>query len=51
MFIFVRKASGKKLAQESPANADMVIGVYPTHHYRYASGYLEEVTYLMKWGW
>lgn len=23
----VRKASGKKLAQESPANADMVIGV------------------------
>ena len=37
----VRKASGKKLAQESPANADMVIGV-PNSSLSAASGYAEE---------
>ncbi len=38
----VRKASGKKLAQESPVNADMVIGV-PNSSLSAASGYAEEI--------
>lgn len=38
----VRKASGKRLAQESPAQADMVIGV-PNSSLSAASGYAEEL--------
>lgn len=38
----VRKVSGKKLAQESPAQADMVIGV-PNSSLSAASGYAEEI--------
>lgn len=37
----VRKASGKKLAQENPVEADMVIGV-PNSSLSAASGYAEE---------
>ena len=38
----VRKASGKRLAQESPVEADMVIGV-PNSSLSAASGYAEEI--------
>ena len=38
----VRKASGKRLAQENPAKADMVIGV-PNSSLSAASGYAEEI--------
>ena len=38
----VRKVSGEKLAQESPAQADMVIGV-PNSSLSAASGYAEEI--------
>ena len=39
----------EKLAQESPANADMVIGV-PNSSLSPQVG-IKKVTYLMKWGW
>ena len=42
----VRKVSGKKLAQESPAQADMVIGV-PNSSLSAASGYAEEIQLRM----
>ena len=38
----VRKASGKRLAEESPAEADMVIGV-PNSSLSAASGYAEQI--------
>ena len=38
----VRKASGKRLAEESPAKADMVIGV-PNSSLSAASGYAEQI--------
>ena len=38
----VRKASGKRLAEESPAEADMVIGV-PNSSLSVASGYAEQI--------
>ena len=46
----VRKASGKKLAQESPANR---YGYWCTQLIIISTqvGMLKKVTYLMKWGW